>query len=78
MSIIGAPINTGQPKTGVEKGPSSIREIGLIEKVREVGWRVIDEGDIGKIENNDFFLQKKKMTDHFSKNQDFHFYHQTN
>ena len=46
VNVIGAPISSGQPKKGTEKGPQSIRSTGFIEKLKEKGWSVTDSGDL--------------------------------
>jgi arginase len=46
ISIVGAPFNGGQPKTGVETGPSVLREVGLSSTLSKAGWNVIVDKDI--------------------------------
>lgn len=46
LSIVGAPFNGGQPKSGVEKGPSELRKAGLVPVIERAGWRVAHDTDI--------------------------------
>eukprot|EP00696_Hemimastix_kukwesjijk_P012750 gnl/Hemi2/26055_TR8747_c0_g1_i1.p1 gnl/Hemi2/26055_TR8747_c0_g1~~gnl/Hemi2/26055_TR8747_c0_g1_i1.p1 ORF type:complete len:358 (-),score=98.69 gnl/Hemi2/26055_TR8747_c0_g1_i1:119-1153(-) len=46
VSIIGAGIAEGQPKPGVEKGPQAMRDAGVIDRIKEIGWQVNDCGDV--------------------------------
>ena len=40
LSIVGAPFNGGQPKSGVEKGPAELRKAGLVSVIEKTGWKV--------------------------------------
>eukprot|EP01095_Lingulamoeba_sp_RSL-Kostka_P002864 TRINITY_DN13788_c0_g1_i1.p1 TRINITY_DN13788_c0_g1~~TRINITY_DN13788_c0_g1_i1.p1 ORF type:complete len:378 (+),score=129.24 TRINITY_DN13788_c0_g1_i1:189-1322(+) len=47
LSVVGAPINTGQPKKGVEKAPDLFRkETNLFQDIARAGWNVVDRGNI--------------------------------
>lgn len=46
ISIIGVPSDYGQCRRGVDMGPSAIRYAGVIERLKNLGYEVIDEGDI--------------------------------
>ena len=46
IHIIGAPMDLGAGRRGVDMGPSAIRIAGIGDRLRELGHRVIDEGDI--------------------------------
>ena len=46
ISVIGAAWNKGQLKKGVEKGPSDLRNFGLIKNIEELNLTVQDLGDI--------------------------------
>ncbi|XP_053566657.1 arginase-1 [Bombina bombina] len=46
IGVIGAPFSKGQPKGGVEEGPSHLRRAGLIEKLRELEYDVRDYSDL--------------------------------
>jgi len=46
ISIVGAGYRGGQPKSGVENGPDSIRYAGLIESLKEIGWNIHDTGNM--------------------------------
>ncbi len=47
VSIIGAPLDLGQARRGVDMGPSAIRYAGLEERLAEIGHDVSDLGNIG-------------------------------
>ena len=44
-AILGAPLDLGQARRGVDMGPSAIRYSGLAEKLQAIGWLVTDRGD---------------------------------
>ncbi|MGO4889686.1 arginase [Anaerobacillus sp. MEB173] len=46
VSIIGAPMDLGQVRRGVDMGPSAMRYAGLIEQIESLGYSVKDNGDI--------------------------------
>jgi len=46
VAIVGAGYKGGQPKEGVEGGPKVIREAGLVNSLKQLGWEVNDCGDI--------------------------------
>ncbi len=46
VSVIGAPLDLGQRRRGVDMGPSAIRAAGLGAKLRGLGLEVRDEGDV--------------------------------
>uniref|UniRef100_A0A8I3N3J6 Arginase-1 n=1 Tax=Canis lupus familiaris TaxID=9615 RepID=A0A8I3N3J6_CANLF len=46
IGIIGAPFSKGQPRGGVEKGPTALRKAGLLEKLKEQDCDVKDYGDV--------------------------------
>lgn len=45
-AIIGAPLDLGQQRRGVDMGPSAIRYSGLAERLARLGWTVEDLGDV--------------------------------
>jgi len=49
ISIIGFPIDLGSGRRGVDMGPSALRIAGLQNKLKNLGYKVNDTGDI-KIE----------------------------
>ena len=55
ISIIGFPIDLGSGRRGVDMGPSAMRIAGLQNKLKNLGYKVTDTGDI-KIE----ILEKQK------------------
>ena len=46
VSIIGAPLDLGQTRRGVDMGPSAIRIADLQRHLELIGHRVEDYGDI--------------------------------
>jgi arginase len=46
VSIIGAPLDLGQTRRGVDMGPSAIRYAGLEERLVEIGRTVSDRGNV--------------------------------
>ena len=46
VSIIGAPLDLGQSRRGVDMGPSAIRYAGLEERLAEIGCTVMDLGNV--------------------------------
>uniref|UniRef100_A0ABI7XBF7 Arginase-1 n=2 Tax=Felidae TaxID=9681 RepID=A0ABI7XBF7_FELCA len=46
IGIIGVPFSKGQPRGGVEEGPTVLRKAGLLEKLKEQGCDVKDYGDL--------------------------------
>ncbi|KAI9011285.1 arginase [Gaertneriomyces semiglobifer] len=44
VGVIGASFNGGQPRNGVEQGPTRMVEFGLTEQLQSLGWKVdVDE-----------------------------------
>ena len=46
IAIIGAPLDLGQGRRGVDMGPSAVRVAGLGERLRQLGYSVEDTGNI--------------------------------
>jgi arginase len=46
VAIIGAPLDLGQSRRGVDMGPSAIRYAGLEERLQGLGFSVIDHGNV--------------------------------
>ncbi len=46
MAIIGAALDLGQGRRGVDMGPSAIRYAGLHERLAGIGYSVLDWGDV--------------------------------
>lgn len=46
IRILGAPLDLGQSRRGVDMGPSAVRVAGLEEKLRLLGHSVIDGGNV--------------------------------
>ncbi len=59
VNIIGFPMDLGADRRGVDMGPSALRIAGLKEKLENLGYKIIDSGDI--------FVQikeKQKISNH--------------
>ncbi len=46
VHLIGVPLDLGAGRRGVDMGPSAVRINGLGERLRRLGHRVVDHGDI--------------------------------
>jgi arginase len=46
IHIIGVPMDLGAGRRGVDMGPSAIRIAGIGDRLRDLGYKVIDEGDL--------------------------------
>ncbi|WLD93570.1 arginase [Alkalihalobacillus sp. AL-G] len=46
IGIIGAPMDLGQMRRGVDMGPSAMRYAGLVERLENIGYDVEDHGDV--------------------------------
>ncbi|MBI1804012.1 MAG: arginase [Ignavibacteriae bacterium] len=46
VHIIGVPMDLGAGRRGVDMGPSAIRIAGIGERLQELGYKVVDEGDL--------------------------------
>ena len=46
IDLIGFPMDLGADRRGVDMGPSALRIAGLTERLRSLGYRVVDNGDI--------------------------------
>ncbi len=46
VHILGVPMDLGSGRRGVDMGPSAIRIAGLAERLRELGHKVVDDGDV--------------------------------
>jgi arginase len=44
--VIGAPLDLGQSRRGVDMGPSALRYAGLEERLTSIGFDVVDRGNI--------------------------------
>jgi len=47
VAILGAPLDLGSSRRGVDMGPSAIRYSGLQERLERLGFTVDDRGDVG-------------------------------
>ena len=47
IRLVGVPMDLGAGRRGVDMGPSAIRYAGVTRKLRDIGYRVIDDGDVG-------------------------------
>ena len=46
VAIIGVPLDLGGNRRGVDMGPSALRLTGLAERMRTLGYDVVDTGDV--------------------------------
>ena len=46
IAIIGAPLDLGQDRRGVDMGPSAVRVASLNARIRSLGYEVADMGNI--------------------------------
>ena len=46
VAVLGAPLDLGQSRRGVDMGPSAIRYSELSERLEGIGWKVDDLGDV--------------------------------
>ncbi|MBI5085432.1 MAG: arginase family protein, partial [Acidobacteria bacterium] len=46
VTIIGAPLDLGQDRRGVDMGPSALRVAGLNRRLAALGYEVADAGNI--------------------------------
>lgn len=46
VKVIGAPMDLGQSRRGVDMGPSALRYAGLNQRLRRLGWTIEDGGNI--------------------------------
>jgi arginase len=46
VHVLGVPMDLGSGRRGVDMGPSAIRIAGLDQRLRELGHKVVDDGDI--------------------------------
>ena len=46
VHILGVPMDLGSGRRGVDMGPSAIRIAGLADRLRELGHKVVDDGDV--------------------------------
>lgn len=46
VALIGVPLDLGANRRGVDMGPSALRMTGLAERIRGLGYDVVDTGDV--------------------------------
>ena len=46
VAILGVPLDLGGNRRGVDMGPSALRITGLAERIRAIGYDVVDRGDV--------------------------------
>ncbi|WHY72558.1 arginase [Fictibacillus enclensis] len=46
ITLIGVPMDLGQTRRGVDMGPSAIRYAGIVERLKDIEYNVLDFGDI--------------------------------
>jgi arginase len=60
VSIIGAALDLGQGRRGVDMGPSAMRAAGLEERLRSLGYQVRDHGNVASPEPEATALQDER------------------
>ena len=50
VAVIGAALDLGQSRRGVDMGPSAIRYAGLEERLRSLGYAVHDHGNVKTVQ----------------------------
>jgi arginase len=61
VTIVGAPLDLGQGRRGVDMGPSAIRYAGLEERLTSFGCTVVDRGNIAAPEPEALAVQDERM-----------------
>ncbi len=46
VHLLGVPMDLGSGRRGVDMGPSAIRIAGVADRLRDLGHKVVDEGDV--------------------------------
>src|SRR5258706_435026 len=46
VTLIGVPLDLGAGRRGVDMGPSAFRVAGIDQKIRSLGYEVVDAGDL--------------------------------
>ena len=46
ISLLGMPLNSGQPKVGTHLGPKALRDAKIVERLQELNYAVTDLGDV--------------------------------
>ena len=46
INIIGVQMDLGAVRKGVDMGPSAIRHAGLLHRIKDIGYEVVDKGDV--------------------------------
>jgi len=52
VAIVGCPFSGGQPRAGVDEGPIRLVQAGLVDQLKELGWKVTFDGHHQFEENN--------------------------
>jgi arginase len=60
VAVIGAPLDLGQGRRGVDMGPSAIRYAGLADRLRALGYDVIDRGNVAAPEPEALTVQDER------------------
>ena len=47
LRLVGVPMDLGAGRRGVDMGPSAIRIAGVGDSLRNLGYTVMDDGDVG-------------------------------
>ncbi len=60
VAIIGAALDLGQGRRGVDMGPSAMRAAGLEERLRSLGYEVRDLGNVDSLEPEEAELEDER------------------
>jgi arginase len=60
VAIIGGALDLGQGRRGVDMGPSAMRAAGLEERLRSLGYEVVDHGNVASPEPEATALQDER------------------
>ncbi len=60
VAIIGAALDLGQGRRGVDMGPSAMRAAGLEERIRSLGYEVRDDGNVASPEPEETSVQDER------------------
>ena len=60
MAIIGAALDLGQGRRGVDMGPSAMRAAGLEDRLRSLGYEVRDLGNVDSPEPEETALEDER------------------
>ena len=60
VTVVGAPLDLGQGRRGVDMGPSAIRYAGLEERLSSFGCQVVDQGNVATREPESLIVSDER------------------